>query len=160
MPHVFCQNSVYKCIVKVLCRWLLHVKMRISCPLNAYGTIYLWWIIYKWPLLTLKRVTQHALFHEFNCILSLGVNVIISGSQYIYKRTIAFSHRWHKAFTWWYGTSVANTQNGIAKEKSIQRYEYPTDYHDIWQEPWDYDNVCIQSLNISIYIYILEIWKK
>ena len=36
----------------------------------------------------------------------------------------------------------------------------PTDYHEIWQEYWDYDITCIQSRNVSIYDYILEIYGK
>ena len=38
--------------------------------------------------------------------------------------------------------------------------KYPTDYHDFWQEYWDYDSTCIQSRNVSIYDYILEIYEK
>ena len=47
-------------------------------------------------------------------MVSLGVHVIISSGinslgDPVYKKTIAFSHHGHKAFTWWHGTPVAHT---------------------------------------------------
>ena len=105
-----CERIAYK--------WLLQVKIRISCTLNAYGYIYPRWPLYLWSLLTLIEVSQRTLFHQifrindvFHYILQLDVSVIISSGITslwvpVYWRTIAFSPHGRKAFTWWYGTPV------------------------------------------------------
>ena len=74
--------------------------------LNAYGTLYPSWPIYRWPLLTLTEVSQCALFHQvfrinavFDCMLLLDVSVIIlSGINSlwvsVYTRTTTIFAPW------------------------------------------------------------------
>ena len=121
MPHVFCQNSICKCIEKY-CIWMIASRknknwLSVKCIWYYISQVY----YIQVAITNLKKGYPACIITSslrikavFNCVLSRGVNVIISSGTNslwvsVYKRIIAFSHHGHKAFTWGYGTPVGNT---------------------------------------------------
>ena len=144
-----CVQLTHSCLGDRRDIFIAHVVIIIKSEVSSFHTVVIFfpWLCLRW------------LYHYNLLIVVLHIpgwlvfvpNTIVQFMMCAYNR---------KIYSWTHKMPVRqgkSWQNDIAKEKLIPRWKYPTDYHDVWQESWDYDDTCIKSRNARINYCIVKI---